>query len=186
MTNQGIFSFLKRKKSLLNLLREAAERNPNGLQMVLLNKPSLWTICKNGGDIRLKRHSELRYHGEKSLNEAILELVEVLRAPVSRKEIVSAGSFESRTRHILAKTDPGQQINIGTEDKPVLVTLEYNWGYWDDGVHVCLVDASSKSRLGGKTEGCISWAEMYGYVHSLLPGEYEGRGWFRPRYESED
>ena len=181
-----ILSIFNRKPNPLILLKKAVKRNPYGLQIVLLNKPSLWTICRTGGDIHLKRHSELRYHGDKSLNEAILELVEVLQRPVSRKEIASAGSFESKTRHILAKTDPGQCINIGTEDNPIFVKLEYDWGYWDDGVHVFLAEGYSKSQFGRKKEFCISWPEMYGYVHSLPPGENEGSGWFRPRIASEE
>ena len=181
MAIKGIFSFFKRKPNPVDLLQEAIKRNPNGFQMVLLNKPSEWSKWGIGGDIHLGKYNELSYHGDKKLNDAILELVEELKTPVSAEDLGAMKSFQARTREILSTLDADQQINIGTEDTPVFVTLSYDWYYWDDSVHVVLVEGYTSPRFKGKKEGRISWNEMYGYVYSMPPGKNEGRDWFRPR-----
>lgn len=183
---KGIFSFFKKKPDPVEVLKDAINRNPNGLQMVLLSKPSIWSICAVGGDIHLDDLHELNYCGEKPLDEAIHELVQELRTPVSAEDLNVEKSYESRTRKILGTLDAVQQINIGTEEVPVYVTLAYDWGYWSYGVHVYLVKGYSTSRFGGKNDGFISWREMYGFVQSMPPGKNGGSDWFHPRIARDD
>ena len=173
-TKKSFFSFSKREDNPVDLLREAVKQNPLGLQMVLLRKPSTWSKCGIGGDVHLDKYYELKYRGDKTLNEAILELVEELQTPVSSDELNAEKAFQPLTRKIIATFDSDQRINIGTAEEPVLVTLAYDWYYYENGVYVNLVEGYSSPRFNGKDTCCISWREMYGYVRSLPLGDNDG------------